>query len=43
MYALNIFQTVVAMLVSMIVALPHNLMVNNEFVRDVGVIYPNNR
>lgn len=23
-------------------AAPHDLMVNNEFVRDVGVVYPNN-
>jgi hypothetical protein len=42
-YAISIlaYQAVVGLLTPAVSALPHDLMVNNEFVRDVGVVYPN--
>ncbi|KAJ4987552.1 hypothetical protein SVAN01_07009 [Stagonosporopsis vannaccii] len=41
MYIFNIIQIVIGLLASTVVALPHDLMVNNDLVRDVGVIYSN--
>lgn len=35
------FQMLVCLLVSPVHALPHDLMVNNELVRDVGVLFSN--
>ncbi|KAF2633546.1 hypothetical protein BU25DRAFT_486614 [Macroventuria anomochaeta] len=41
MYASRISKAVVCLLASAIAASPHDQMVNNEFIRDVGVLYPN--
>ena len=40
MHAIGIFQ-LVCVLGSLVIALPHDQMVNNDFIRDVGVLYPN--
>ena len=40
MYAVNVFQYT-CLLAATALALPHDQMVNNEFIRDVGVIYSN--
>lgn len=37
-----IYVAIVSLLSVTISAIPHDLMVNNEFVRDVGVAYPDN-
>lgn len=42
MYSFNLIPIVIALLVATVVALPHDLMVNDEFTRDVGVVYPDN-
>ncbi|KAH6642417.1 hypothetical protein C7974DRAFT_101877 [Boeremia exigua] len=39
MHASRIFQAVIGLLAATVLALPHELMVNNEFVRDVGIAY----
>ena len=40
MYTMPIFQAVIGLLASGALSLPHDQMVDNEFIRDVGVLYP---
>ncbi|KAF9701645.1 hypothetical protein EKO04_000270 [Ascochyta lentis] len=39
MYAISIILRIVFLLASLALALPHDRMVNNEFIRDVGVLF----
>jgi hypothetical protein len=39
MHAINIFQRIVYLLAPMAIALPHDQMVNTEFIRDVGLLF----
>ena len=41
MYVVRLFQIAVCFMTTLALALPHDQMVNNEFIRDVGVLYPN--
>ncbi|KAJ4402489.1 hypothetical protein N0V91_007203 [Didymella pomorum] len=41
-YTIPVLAAVGGLLAPLVNAAPHDLMVDNEFVRDVGVVYPNN-